>query len=87
MSDEPKIGKWGHSIVDVCMLLHGCDKGTGDGIAPHDRKAMIEWLRWRTLHWDPSPVRSAVDDAVLQLAIAVVDQADEIDSDRDEESR
>jgi hypothetical protein len=75
-----------YAVVDACMRLHGCDTGSGDGIAPDERRHLIEWLQWRIDNWQPGlPLARGVDNAVYELAVAVVSQALDSDSDSDEE--
>lgn len=77
-----------YSIVEVCMRLHACDTGSGDGIPDDERGKLVEWLRWRTMAgWQDYKSRSReVDSAVLDLALAVLNQADDKDSDCDGEA-
>lgn len=67
-----------HSVIDVCMTLHGCDLGSGDGMSNERRAELVDWLRWRVSHWiiNPSRIGHEVDHTVLNLAIAVLAQAD-----------
>jgi len=76
-----------YSVVDVCMRLHGCDTGSGDGIAHDERRTLIEWLGWRISTWIDGPDNQRqVDDAIRELAICVYSQALDADSDaRDSE--
>lgn len=79
---------YAHSVIGICMRLHGCDTGTSDGMPDDERRELVEWLRWRINNWTDSRARDnerKVDNAVRKLAIAVLDQADNRDSDCDGE--
>jgi hypothetical protein len=79
--------RYQHSVIDVCMCLHGCDTGSGDGIPDDERAELVEWLRWRIDNWArplgrADKIRLRVDNAVRALAIAVLKQADYKDAER-----
>ena len=72
---------YSHGVIDVCVRLHACDTGSGDGIPDDERDRLIAWLRWRIDNWTESRRDGwgrHVDSAVRQLAIAVLHQADAI---------
>ena len=69
-----------HGVVDVCMRLHGCDTGSGDGIDNDEREELVEWLRWRISikAWTETKRIRGVDCAVKLLALMVLEQADNV---------
>lgn len=66
-------------LLDICDLIHGSYKTTGDSLSSNVLRVLIAWLEKRLADWDVYEKTidcfRAYDDAVKALVVAAIGEA------------